>query len=473
MSLTAPEALAARRTFTADDIFFSATDPKGVITHANETFLRLAALEASDAVGQPHNLIRHPQMPGGIYRILWDELEAGRPVVAYMANEARDGVRYDVLATITPIDGGYLSIRLRPGVVELEQSVLAAYQRVAESEAALREAGGSRREVAQQGAALLLAELDELGFSSAAQFTRYVLPREIEELLPALSSSASQPAGGGRLASVLMSARAVATNADAFADLLSGYENLAVRVLAERESIAPKVGLLIEIGTELSRLADILSTGTGTGTGTATATGTGESEELAQVRELTEKMVGWNSDALHGLNSLPDELGALQTSLRVLALRISMFVLLSHTVVQFTSEVMASGQDRATELRLLHRALEQSLARVEAETGSLKETLSAIPGGVEEAVRSSDKVQLRADSWHKRLLAVLAESEFDDVRTEATNLANLAKGQLASLFALGEIVGLTTRMRQTPVRFDTAELRERLQHIAAGLSDLS
>lgn len=460
MSLTAPEAIAARRIFTADDIFFSATDPKGVITHANETFLRLAALEASDAVGKPHNLIRHPQMPGGIYRILWDELEAGRPVVAYMANEARDGVRYDVLATITPIDGGYLSVRLRPGVVDLEQSVLAAYERVAAQEAELRTGGAGRRDAAQQGAALLLAELKELGFSSAAEFTRHVLPREIEELLPALSSR-DTAAQGGRLASVLMAARAVATSADAFADLLSGYENLAVRVLAERESISPKVGVLIEIGTELSRLADILSAVDG------------EDENLVQVRELTEKMVGWNADALHGLNTLPDELDALKTSLRDLALRISMFVLLSHTVVQFTSEVIASGQDRGTELRLLHGALEQSLVRVEEETAALKDRLAAIPGDVEEAVRSSDKVQLRADSWHKRLMEVLAEPAFDAVRTEATNLADLVKGQLASLFALGEIVGLTTRMRQTPVRFDTADIRERLQHIAGGLSDLS
>lgn len=48
-----------------EDIFFSVTDRRGVIRHANETFLRLAAMPAEEVIGSPHNIIRHPEMPGG------------------------------------------------------------------------------------------------------------------------------------------------------------------------------------------------------------------------------------------------------------------------------------------------------------------------------------------------------------------------------------------------------------------------
>lgn len=462
MSLSAQDSLAARRTFGVEDIFFSTTDPKGVITHANDVFLRLAALDAASATGSAHNVIRHPEMPGGLFRLLWDELEAGRPVCAYMANQAVDGVRYDVLATVTPIEGGYLSVRLRPAVVDLERSVHRAYDVVTRRERELRETGGSRHAVAQQGADLLLAQLDELGFASAAEFTRHVLPREIEEFIADLPPVRTGPAPAGPLGTVLTSARALAASADSFAERLRDYENLALRVLQEREKIAPLVAELSEIGAELSSIEAILG-------GDSEADDDGEA---TQVRDLTSSMVGWNGEAIAGLEKLPVELSELQTTLRHLALRIAMFVLLSHTVAQFTSEVIASGQDRATELRLLRGALEQSLAQVEAETEVLKERLARIPVRVEEAVRSSDKVKLRVDGWHKRVVAVLAEPRFDGDHADGVALADSVARRLGGLFFLGEIVGLSTRMRQTPVRFDIAQAREQLQHIAGGLAAL-
>lgn len=79
MALSTLDDLPDRRTVEAQDVFFSTTDRKGVITYANETFLRLAAMDEGDAVGSPHNTIRHPDMPGGAFRLVWDELEGGPP----------------------------------------------------------------------------------------------------------------------------------------------------------------------------------------------------------------------------------------------------------------------------------------------------------------------------------------------------------------------------------------------------------
>ncbi|MBN8882384.1 MAG: PAS domain S-box protein, partial [Salana multivorans] len=183
MPLQSAEDRAASRPVLPEDVFFSTTDAKGVITHANDTFLRLAAMTEGDAIGRPHNVIRHPEMPGAAFHLVWDELEAGRPVCAYIANRARDGARYDVLATIAPIADGYLSIRLRPGVEELQGWVLEAYDEVAAAEDRHRSMGGTRSAVAERGADRLAAALAEHGYATVADFTRAVLPREIEALL--------------------------------------------------------------------------------------------------------------------------------------------------------------------------------------------------------------------------------------------------------------------------------------------------
>ena len=109
------------RVLTADDVIISETDPKGVITHANDAFLRIAAYQESDLIGQPHNLVRHPDMPRCVFKLLWDTIRGGESISAYVVNLAGDGAHYWVLAEVTPKtapDGaitGYRSERRAPG----------------------------------------------------------------------------------------------------------------------------------------------------------------------------------------------------------------------------------------------------------------------------------------------------------------------------------------------------------------------
>ena len=90
------------RTFADDEIIVSKTDPRGVITYANDVFLRIARYDESDVVGQPHNVIRHPDMPRGVFKLLWDTISDGREIFAYVVNLAADGAHYWVLAHVTP-----------------------------------------------------------------------------------------------------------------------------------------------------------------------------------------------------------------------------------------------------------------------------------------------------------------------------------------------------------------------------------
>lgn len=458
MSLTTPDAQ-QRRTFEAEDVFFSVTDPKGVITHANQTFLRLADLTAAQAIGSPHNVIRHPQMPGGAFRLIWDELGEGRPVCLYMANEARDGLRYDVVATVAPIDGGYLSVRLRPGVPELESAVFTAYDAAAAVEADERAAGASRHEAAQEGSTALLACLGELGFSSLAEFTRHVLPREIEAFLAVVPPAAPDPAAGA-LGLVLASTAAIARSITPFVARLGDYEQLAQRVLAERASIAPAIAELTDLAVQISRVGELVDQNAASA----------HSIEMTELSELTQRMVGWLNDAIAGFEALPAKLEPLQIALRDLAMRTSMVVLLNHVLGQFTAEVIASGQERGTEVRLLHGALNHSLVQVETELESVKDLLGDIPRAVETTVRSADKVMLRVDGWNDRLIAADLGSDGAEIASLSTAVRAEFDRRMKTQY---EIVGLSARLRQTPVRFETAEIREQLQHIAAGVASLA
>ena len=66
------------RFFDPDDIFFSTTDSRGVIRRTNRTFETLSRYPRERLIGAPHNIIRHLDMPAGVFRLMWDDLEAGR-----------------------------------------------------------------------------------------------------------------------------------------------------------------------------------------------------------------------------------------------------------------------------------------------------------------------------------------------------------------------------------------------------------
>ena len=68
--------------FLIDEMFFSTTDKKGIIRSGNAVFARVSGYPMAELVGQPHNIIRHPDMPRVVFRLLWDFLGRNLPVVA-------------------------------------------------------------------------------------------------------------------------------------------------------------------------------------------------------------------------------------------------------------------------------------------------------------------------------------------------------------------------------------------------------
>ena len=103
-----------------DDIMIvSTTDLKGQITYANKDFLEVSGFTMDELIGQPHNIVRHPDMPADAFEDLWRTLKAGRPWTGFVKNRTKSGDYYWVEANATPIwQGsqviGYMSLRRKP-----------------------------------------------------------------------------------------------------------------------------------------------------------------------------------------------------------------------------------------------------------------------------------------------------------------------------------------------------------------------
>jgi aerotaxis receptor len=94
----------------------STTDLKGRILHCNAAFIEVSGYTREELMGQPHNLIRHPDMPEEAFRDMWATIAAGQPWSGLVKNRRKNGDHYWVQANVTPLlDGGrpiaYLSVR--------------------------------------------------------------------------------------------------------------------------------------------------------------------------------------------------------------------------------------------------------------------------------------------------------------------------------------------------------------------------
>ena len=193
--------------FPGDELLVSVTNTKGEITHCNPAFVRVSGFEYDDLIGQPHNLIRHPDMPAAAFKDMWRTIAHGYPWTGIVKNRRRDGDHYWVRANVTPImeDGkpkGYLSVRTKPSAQEV-QAAQALYEHMnAEAQSGqetMRLRAGKVRRVGWRG---LLAQRTDVGL-----LTRMVLMLVIVAaitMLPDMLGWQGVGAWGMRLAALVL-----------------------------------------------------------------------------------------------------------------------------------------------------------------------------------------------------------------------------------------------------------------------------
>jgi len=105
--------------FQSNELLVTKTDLRGKITYANRAFMEIVQMDEHELIGSPHNIIRHPDMPKIIFKLLWQYLQEGKEIHAYVKNICKDGSFYWVMANVTPSFYkdkivGYHSARRKP-----------------------------------------------------------------------------------------------------------------------------------------------------------------------------------------------------------------------------------------------------------------------------------------------------------------------------------------------------------------------
>lgn len=93
-----------------DGVIISQTDANGVITYANRMFCETSGYKADELVGQPHNIIRHPDMPAAVFAKMWETIKGGQAWNGLVKNLRKDGRFYWVETEILPIKSEDLTV---------------------------------------------------------------------------------------------------------------------------------------------------------------------------------------------------------------------------------------------------------------------------------------------------------------------------------------------------------------------------
>ncbi|WP_286851148.1 PAS domain-containing protein, partial [Hydrogenophaga sp. 70-12] len=139
----------------------STTDLQSHITYCNPAFVAVSGFSREELMGQPHNIVRHPDMPPEAFRDMWETLRSGQPWSAPVKNRRKNGDHYWVMANATPVvqDGrtvGYMSVRTKP-TREQVQAAEALYARLrAERDQGQDRLSLRRGQVVQKGLSGLL-----------------------------------------------------------------------------------------------------------------------------------------------------------------------------------------------------------------------------------------------------------------------------------------------------------------------------
>jgi aerotaxis receptor len=120
-----------QREFTIPDgvTLMSTTDVHSHVAYANAAFVHVSGFSRDEIIGQPHNLVRHPDMPPQAFEDMWETLKAGESWTALVKNRRKNGDHYWVRANATPIKRnglvtGYMSARTKPLPAEVQQAEL-------------------------------------------------------------------------------------------------------------------------------------------------------------------------------------------------------------------------------------------------------------------------------------------------------------------------------------------------------------
>ena len=146
--------------FLIEDMFVSSTDSKGLIRSGNQIFSEISGYSLAEMINQPHNIIRHPDVPRAVFKNLWTRIKNGQPNFYYVKNKTKQGKYYWMFATVFPCAHGYLSIRIKPS-----SSIFKAVEKLYQETVAVEKQKGM-----DAGLSYMEEQQRALGFESYEKF---------------------------------------------------------------------------------------------------------------------------------------------------------------------------------------------------------------------------------------------------------------------------------------------------------------
>ena len=105
----------------------SKTDLKGKVVYCNKDFIQYSGYKEWEIFGKPHSIVRHSDMPRAVFKLLWDYVQRGEEIFAFVKNKTKSGGHYWVFANVTPSFDtnnqivGYYSVRRKPNAKAVEK----------------------------------------------------------------------------------------------------------------------------------------------------------------------------------------------------------------------------------------------------------------------------------------------------------------------------------------------------------------
>lgn len=434
-----------------DDVFFSTTDGRGRISQANSVFVRLSRYSREELIGAPHSINRNPLMPSGAFRIMWDTIQAGRPFGAYVMNRAKDGSRYDVFATITPLpDGGYLSVRTRPCVEATRDVVWQMYAATLATEQAHTDAGLPRHEVAEKGAEYLAGLVAGAGFASYDDFVLDALPAEVAAR-EALGRPINRPPRvSGPMRTVLDAVTEIWFGLEDHMDTLAALDRLSVDVDPGIAQLRATMTSARSTSEHITGLGDL-----GPGSG-----------------PLTMPLMLWASmeeEVDSVITPLAADLGRLRASARHTRLRIALARLHTTMVSTYANEVLDEGPDATNApaaIASLCDALDDGLATLAQQSSLHRELVSESARLLDEAAGVVAIPLDLMDAWR-------SSAQGRELPERVRDLLPSIDDQLVSSRASVERLGsLADACREAAVSEDTEDLRSRVAAMREAAAEL-
>lgn len=167
--------------FDINELFFSITGLDSTILSGNEVFIRISGYAKEEAIGHYHNIVRHPDMPRVVFKIIWDSINKQQPIAGYVKNKTKTGEYYWVFAALFPLADRLVSIRIKP-TTKFFTLAQEAYPLLLDAE---------RHGGMEKSSEMIPVILQSLGYEDYNHFMSDALLNELQERRKLLSSLTS------------------------------------------------------------------------------------------------------------------------------------------------------------------------------------------------------------------------------------------------------------------------------------------